>query len=146
MTIWANGTFDLLHVGHFNLLSYARHLAGYNGYFIVGIDSDERYEKIKGRNPLFNEKERLAALRSLQVTNAPLIDTIHIYNTDQELIDLIASVSPMYIVKGQEWRGREVIGQDLVKEVKFFVQPNTQAMIHSSEIIMRISNRYNKPL
>lgn len=144
MTIWANGTFDLLHVGHFNLLSYGRHLAGYNGYFIVGIDSDQRYMALKKKRPLFNEKQRLAALRCLRLNNAPLIDTIHIYNSDQELIDLIKSVDPLYMVVGHDWRGKEIIGHELVKEVKFF-QMESHVISRSSEITQLILNKYHPP-
>ena len=42
-TVFVNGTFDVLHRGHIDLLNYARSLGD---YVVVGIDSDERVRKM----------------------------------------------------------------------------------------------------
>ena len=45
MNIWTNGCYDILHVGHIALFKYAKSLGG---NLIVGIDSDNRVNKLKG--------------------------------------------------------------------------------------------------
>ena len=55
-TVFVNGTFDVLHRGHLDLLNYAKSLGE---YVVVGIDSDERVRKMKGRTrPINNLMDR----------------------------------------------------------------------------------------
>ena len=50
--VFVNGTFDLLHRGHLELLNYAKSL-GDRVY--VGIDSDRRVAEMKGDSrPIYN--------------------------------------------------------------------------------------------
>lgn len=102
MTIFSCGKFDIIHPGHFNLLTYCRHMATYKGFLIVAIDSDERIKASNPKLPILLQDVRYANLRLLKVNNAPLIDTLHIVNSDAELHDLIKSVTPDIIVKGSE--------------------------------------------
>ena len=54
--IWVNGCFDVLHVGHIELLNFAK---SQGTHLIVGIDSDSRVKLMKGANRPFNtEKDR----------------------------------------------------------------------------------------
>ena len=45
--VWTNGCFDILHRGHLELFRYARSLGD---ELIVGIDTDEKVKKDKGKN------------------------------------------------------------------------------------------------
>ena len=54
--VFVNGTFDLLHRGHLELLNYAKSL-GDRVY--VGIDSDRRVAEMKGDSrPIYNMEDR----------------------------------------------------------------------------------------
>ena len=54
MKVFVNGTFDLLHRGHLELLQYARSLGD---ELFVCIDSDSRVTELKGADrPLNNQK------------------------------------------------------------------------------------------
>jgi D-beta-D-heptose 7-phosphate kinase/D-beta-D-heptose 1-phosphate adenosyltransferase len=44
LRVWVNGTFDVLHRGHIELLEYASKF----GKVRVGIDTDERVKQLKG--------------------------------------------------------------------------------------------------
>ena len=103
--VFVNGTFDIVHVAHIDLLNYAKSLGD---FLIVGIDSDERVKKLKGESrPINNQFERLHLL-----TNLKSVDEVFVFDTDQELIDLISKCDIM--VKGSDYKDRPIIGSNLV--------------------------------
>ena len=55
------GVFDLFHIGHLNLLKAAKEQCS---YLIVGVVTDERTERIKGRKPVVPFRERLEIIAS----------------------------------------------------------------------------------
>lgn len=69
-TVVAFGTFDLLHEGH---KFYLRKAKGYAEKLIVVIARDATVEKIKGKKPLHNERERRAAVRALDFVDDALL-------------------------------------------------------------------------
>lgn len=106
-----NGTFDILHSGHLALLNHARSLGD---YLIVAIDSDQRVKKLKGLNrPINTQQERQEMLSNLRA-----VDEVKIFDTDQDLIDIISSADIM--VKGSDYQNRSVIGRTYAKELVFF--------------------------
>lgn len=112
-TIWTNGCFDILHRGHIELFKYAKSLGD---RLIVGIDSDEKVAKDKGLDRPYNYiKDRVEILSAIKY-----IDEIFVFNNKKELEELIKKNDPLYLVVGSDWKGKKVIGQQYVKEVKFF--------------------------
>ena len=77
--VFTNGCFDLLHVGHFKLLTFCRELAGPKGYVIVAIDTDSKVSKDKGEFRPFQDSETrriapsdpMTATRKNPATNVP---------------------------------------------------------------------------
>lgn len=122
--IFVNGTFDILHPGHVQLLNYARSLGD---SLIVAIDSDQRVRELKGASrPINSEDDRKLMLESLRS-----VDTVWIFNNDQELEDICRLYTPV-MVKGSDYRGRTIIGQQYCKEIVFYdrIEPysTTQAI------------------
>jgi D-beta-D-heptose 7-phosphate kinase/D-beta-D-heptose 1-phosphate adenosyltransferase len=79
--VWVNGSFDVLHIGHINLLEYANSL----GNVRVGLDTDERIKEKKGENRPYNIlKDRIKFLSSIK-----FVDSIVTFSSDDELIDRI---------------------------------------------------------
>lgn len=129
--IFLNGTFDVLHVGHFSLVDHCKKLAGKDGRLYLAIDSDEKIEKDKGgTRPVFTESERRKAL---EVLCAGVPFEIHVFNTNKELYDMIKFLNPDCIVKGGDWEGN-VVGSDVAR-VEIF--PRMEEF-SSTKIINRI--------
>lgn len=57
------GTFDILHPGHLHYLGRARSLGG---RLVVVVGRDESVKSIKGRVPVFGERDRLLMLKGLR--------------------------------------------------------------------------------
>lgn len=109
-TVIVNGTFDILHVGHIELLKFAKSLGD---KLIVAIDSDERIKRLKGESrPINNSYERKLLLENLKP-----VDEVHIFNTDLQLLDLIIDCDLM--VKGSDYIGKPIIGESLI-DIIFF--------------------------
>lgn len=110
-TIFVNGTFDILHVGHIELLRYAKSLGD---RLVVGIDSDDRVAKLKGpQRPINREYERFVMLSALKP-----VDSVIIFDTDEELIGMISDCDIM--VKGSDYKGKPIIGESVCKQIIFF--------------------------
>lgn len=110
---FVNGCFDVLHPGHIELLKYARSLGD---YLIVAIDSDRKVAEMKGpERPIFSQTDRSAMLSSIRY-----VDVVHVFDTKKELEDLLESISPDIMVVGSDWKGKEVVGSQYAKTVRFF--------------------------
>ena len=117
MKIIVNGTFDILHRGHLEMLHYAKSLGD---YLLVCIDSDERVKQLKGpERPINNQSDRMFMLNSLKC-----VDYVKIFNTKDELIDLIKLYNPDIMVKGSDWKGKSIVAQEYVKNVIFYDRSN----------------------
>ena len=112
-TVFVNGTFDVLHRGHLDLLNYAKSLGE---YVVVGIDSDERVRKMKGRSRPIN---RLMD-RAHMLANLKAVDEVRFFGDDKELEDLVKEVKPDIMVVGSDWKGKSVIGSYWAADLHFF--------------------------
>jgi rfaE bifunctional protein nucleotidyltransferase chain/domain len=112
MRIWVNGCFDVLHVGHLQLLEYAKTL----GHVLVGLDSDERVKQLKGDDrPINSLEHRIKMLKSLE-----FVDDVITFDTDTELNDILYVYQPDVIVIGDEYRTKKIIGSEHAREISFF--------------------------
>ena len=112
-SIFVNGTFDILHPGHIQLLNYAKSLGG---TLTVGIDSDRRVREKKGyARPVYNVGDRAYMLQNLKA-----VDYVVIFDSDEELERCIKTVKPDIMVVGSDWKGKSVIGSMYSAELRFF--------------------------
>lgn len=138
--VLTNGVFDLLHPGHFNLLTFCRHVADGDGRgeVIVCIDEDTKVMADKGlQRPVFDEHARAKAVLDLKVGDKPLVDKVYFFTTNQVLHNLILRHRPDYIVKGSDWESKNVVGEDLAKVVFF---PRIE--YSTTEIIRRVLEKH----
>jgi D-beta-D-heptose 7-phosphate kinase/D-beta-D-heptose 1-phosphate adenosyltransferase len=112
VNVWVNGTFDVLHRGHFELLKFA---TGY-GRLRVGIDYDNRVSELKGSSRPVNIWED----RSFVMSQIKGVDSVVGFGTQEELEQSIKSWDPDYLIVGSDYKGKEVLGSRYCKEVIFF--------------------------
>ena len=105
---FTNGCFDILHYGHISYLEKAKQK---NRIIIIGLNSDSSVRILKGsRRPIVPERQRAAVLAALAC-----VDYVTIFNEDTPL-KLIQALIPDVLVKGADWKGKEVVGARIVKE------------------------------
>jgi D-beta-D-heptose 7-phosphate kinase/D-beta-D-heptose 1-phosphate adenosyltransferase len=123
-----NGTFDILHVGHLNLLYYAKSLGD---HLLVCIDADDRVRQLKGETrPIYTESERKYILEALKP-----VDEVIVFRSKEELIDLVSKCDIM--VKGSDYIGKSIIGETYCKKVVYYDRTE-----HSTtKTIQRITDR-----
>ena len=108
--IWVNGVFDVLHRGHIELFNFAKNQGG---YLTVGIDADKRVKKSKGESrPVNNETDRKYFLEAIKY-----VDEVKIFNSDEQLSNIIKQYKPDCMVIGSDWMGKQVIGGQYAKEL-----------------------------
>ena len=100
------GTFDLLHVGHLNLLRHCREIAG-SGVVTVAVNTDEFIERYKGRPPVMTLEERMTLVGALYVVDEVLPND----QPDGSAKDVIEAAHPDVIVVGDDWADRDYLGQ-----------------------------------
>jgi len=104
--VFANGCFDLLHVGHVTLLERAKRLGD---VLIVAINSDRSVHALKGAHrPIMAQQERARLLAALAS-----VDYVTIFDAPTPY-RLIAALEPDVLVKGADWSSRGIVGRDVV--------------------------------
>lgn len=108
--VFTNGCFDILHVGHVKYLEVAK---SYGDVLILGLNADSSVRKLKGNSrPINTQDDRAYILASLES-----VDYVVIFE-EETPYELIKLVNPDVLVKGGDYEGKEVVGQDIAKELK----------------------------
>lgn len=107
--VFTNGCFDILHIGHIELLKKSKQLGT---KLIVGVNSDDSVKKLKGKDrPINNQNDRATMLLSL-----PFVDEVYIFDEDTPY-ELIKIIQPDIITKGGDYVRETVVGNDLADVV-----------------------------
>lgn len=113
--VFTNGCFDLLHAGHARYLQEARRSGD---VLVIGLNDDASVRRLKGGDRPFNtladRAEVLAALACVDLVAPFSADTPE---------ELIVRMQPDVLVKGADWKDKEVAGAAAVRarggEVRF---------------------------
>tara|TARA_Y100000590_G_C15573806_1_gene959628 strand:+ start:472 stop:882 length:411 start_codon:yes stop_codon:yes gene_type:complete len=98
--------FDLLHAGHILMLEDSKKQCD---YLIVGLQSDPTIDRPDIKNkPVQSLKERQIQLEAIKY-----IDEIVIYNTENELYDLLKKINPDIRILGSDYKNKSFTGDDL---------------------------------
>jgi rfaE bifunctional protein nucleotidyltransferase chain/domain len=131
MKVFVNGTFDILHPGHIELLNTAR---GYGDYLLVAIDSDRRVSELKGASRPVNPQDT----RRIILANLKAVDEVKLFDTDRELINIIRSYAPDIMIVGSDYRDKRVIGSEYAGKLIFFERIDEYS---TTNTIQNIGNR-----
>ena len=108
--VFTNGCFDILHVGHVKYLEVAK---SYGDILILGLNADSSVRKLKGpTRPINTQDDRAYILASLES-----VDYVVIFE-EETPYELIKLIKPHVLVKGGDYEGKEVVGQDIADELK----------------------------
>jgi len=104
--VFANGAFDLLHVGHVRYLEGARREGD---WLAVGVNSDGSVERAKGpARPILPEAERAEIVAALHA-----VDAVSVFDEDSPAA-LIAAIRPHIHAKGTDYTADTVPERDVV--------------------------------
>jgi D-beta-D-heptose 7-phosphate kinase/D-beta-D-heptose 1-phosphate adenosyltransferase len=128
--VFTNGCFDLLHIGHIDLIERARQQGD---RLIIAINSDESVRRLKGTSrPMVGEQERARVLAALSAS-----DAIVIFDESTPLA-LIQAVRPDVLVKGGDYADEVVVGAAEVRSWggRLFLAPLVEGFSTSKLIAM----------
>ena len=105
---YTQGTFDLFHIGHLNLLNNAKKMCD---YLIVGVNSDELVINYKKKIPVINETDRLAIVSAIKgVNQAFIVSTL-------DKVKILNNIKFDVIFIGDDWKGNQR-WNDTIDELK----------------------------
>jgi len=106
-TVFTNGCFDIIHIGHVRYLRQAKTLGD---LLVIGLNSDASVSRLKPGRPVIPEAQRAEVLSSLA-----MVDYVTIFDEDTPY-ELIKSIRPDVLVKGGDCAPQDIVGSDLVGE------------------------------
>ena len=107
--VFTNGCFDLIHAGHVRYLGEAAKLGD---ILVIGLNSDSSVSAIKPGRPIVPEQQRAEVLAALSS-----VDYV-VFFSEETPYELIRELKPDVLVKGADWRDEDIVGNDLVSEVR----------------------------
>jgi rfaE bifunctional protein nucleotidyltransferase chain/domain len=132
MKVMVNGTFDIVHRGHIEMLNYAKSLGN---FLLVAIDTDRRVKELKGeQRPINSQWDRMFMLDNLRA-----VDSVRFFDSKEQLIEIMKQYEPDIYVKGSDWkRDRPSTAEQYCKEVIYYDRVGDYS---TTNIIQRIADR-----
>lgn len=129
-TVIVNGTFDIVHRGHIEMLNYAKSLGD---FLVVAIDTDNRVNELKGSNrPINNQWDRMFLLDNIRA-----VDTVCFFETDLDLIEIIKQYQPDIMVKGSDYINMPILGSEYCKDIRYYDRTSHSTTKTIQDIINR---------
>jgi D-beta-D-heptose 7-phosphate kinase/D-beta-D-heptose 1-phosphate adenosyltransferase len=133
---FTNGCFDLLHLGHTQLIRHAREQAD---VLIVGINTDRSVQELKGPDrPINDEDVRARMLAALED-----VDYVVMFD-EKSVLPLIRQLRPDVLVKGGDYDKSGVVGADFVESYggRIELAPEVEGF-STTDIIDRIAGNHD---
>ncbi|MEQ2465170.1 MULTISPECIES: glycerol-3-phosphate cytidylyltransferase [Bacillaceae] len=102
------GTFDLLHIGHINILRRAKELGD---HLTVGLSSDE-FNKLKHKEAFHSYENRKIILEAIRYVDEVIIEN----DWDQKIRDVVDHNIDVFVM-GDDWKGKFDFLQDYCEVV-----------------------------
>ncbi len=103
------GTYDLLHIGHINILKRARALGD---YLIAGVSTDALNLSKKAKKSVYNENDRAEIVRSIKY-----VDEVFFEDSLELKREYIQKYNANILVMGNDWEGKFDFCKDLCEVV-----------------------------
>jgi rfaE bifunctional protein nucleotidyltransferase chain/domain len=131
--VFANGCFDLLHVGHVRYLEAAR---GLGDLLVVGVNGDEQVRQQKGEGrPFLPERERAEVIAALRA-----VDYVTVFH-EPTVTELLLALRPDIHAKGTDYTEETVPERDVVRSFGGRVQIVGDPKDHSStEMLKKVTS------
>lgn len=120
-------TFDLLHAGHVAMLSEAKN---HCDYLIVGLQTDPTIDRPTEKNsPIQSIVER-----QIQLSACRHVDEIVVYQTEQDLVDLLLILPVDVRILGVEYEDKPFTGRNecLMREIELVFNRRDHSFSSSS--------------
>ena len=133
--VFANGCFDVLHVGHIRYLEGARSLGD---VLIVGINDDRSESQLKGHGrPIMPEEDRTEIIAALEC-----VDYVVLFS-DLTVENLLGIIKPAIHAKGTDYTAETVPERDIVLSYGGQIAITGDRKNHSTtDIISKIQQRF----
>lgn len=102
-------TFDLLHAGHIAMLSEAKN---HCDYLIAGLQTNPTIDRPDTKNPPVQS----IVERQIQLAATRYVDEIVVYQTEQDLCDLLLILPVDVRIIGIEYQDKEFSGKDICQQ------------------------------
>jgi D-glycero-beta-D-manno-heptose 1-phosphate adenylyltransferase len=134
--VFANGVFDLLHVGHVRYLEAAR---AEGDLLVVGINSDASTRKLKGDGrPILTERARAALVAALRI-----VDYVVIFD-ELDVNSLLRELQPEVHAKGTDYTADTVPERELAAMLGIRVAIVGDPKQHSTrDLLARLRRQHN---
>jgi len=133
--VFANGCFDILHVGHVRFLRGAR---AKGDILVLGLNSDASVRKLKGKGrPLVNQRDRAELMAAFE-----FVDYVTVFG-EQTVEKTLRIIKPDYHAKGTDYTKDTVPEKDIAKELGIKIVIVGDKKNHSTkDVIKTIVERY----
>ena len=98
-------TFDMLHAGHIAMLSEAKN---HCDYLIAGLQTDPTIDRPTEKNPPVQS----IVERQIQLAACRYVDEVVVYQTEEDLVDLLLILPIDVRILGVEYQGLDFTGLD----------------------------------
>lgn len=127
--VFANGCFDLIHVGHIRYLKEAKELGD---ILVVALNSDSSVHRLKGKGrPYINENERAVILSAFS-----FVDYLTIF-TEDNVEKVLLSLKPDIHAKGSDYTVETVPERETVLSYGGKIAITGGAKVRSTSEIMK---------
>ena len=103
---FTNGCFDILHLGHLEILTKSKE---FGDRLIVAVNSDESVRKLKGKERPINDFQT----RSNILASFSFVDYVVEFSDDTPK-KLIQKIKPNFLIKGGDYQKKDIVGNDIV--------------------------------
>ena len=98
-------TFDMLHAGHIAMLSEAKN---HCDYLIAGLQTDPTIDRPNEKNPPVQS----IVERQIQLSACRYVDEVVVYQTEEDLVDLLLILPVDVRILGVEYQGLDFTGRE----------------------------------